>query len=38
MSFDQIREIEAYVDNGEQRFEFSEMINDFLSLVPEVPD
>lgn len=35
MSFDQIREIEAYVDNGEQRFEFSEMIIDFLSLVPD---
>lgn len=32
MSVDQIRRAEKYVNNGEERFEFTEMISDFLQL------
>jgi len=32
MSCAQIREVEKYVDNGDEKFEFSEMFVDFLSL------
>lgn len=34
MTTDQIREVEKYNDNGKDRFEFSEMFTDFLSIVP----
>ncbi len=34
MTSAQIREVELYDDNGTQRYEFSEMFTDFLSLVP----
>ncbi|PTJ49527.1 lantibiotic ABC transporter, partial [Staphylococcus simulans] len=34
MTFDQIKEMEKYIsDDGEVRYEFTEMINDFLTLV-----
>ncbi|OAJ94454.1 AAA family ATPase [Vibrio bivalvicida] len=33
MSAEQIREMESYNEDGEQRFEFTEMFNDFLELV-----
>lgn len=32
MSTDQIREVEKYDDNGTEKFEFTEMFKDFLSL------
>lgn len=33
MTFDQIRSVERYIDeNGDERFEFTEMINQFLQL------
>jgi len=35
MSSAQIREVEKYQENGTDRYEFTEMLNDFLSLVPE---
>jgi putative ATP-dependent endonuclease of the OLD family len=35
MSAEQIREVEKYDDNGTDRFEFTEMFTDFLSLVEE---
>ncbi len=35
ISYEQIREIEEYEENGERKFEFSEMFNDFLSLVSD---
>ena len=34
MSSNQIREVERYQENGIDRYEFTEMLNDFLSLVP----
>ncbi|TJY37409.1 AAA family ATPase [Pontimicrobium aquaticum] len=34
MTAEQIREVEIYDDNGADRFEFTEMFMDFLSLVP----
>ncbi|WP_020532036.1 AAA family ATPase [Flexithrix dorotheae] len=34
MTTEQIREVEKYDDNGTDRFEFTEMFSDFLSLVP----
>ena len=34
MTTAQIREVERYQDNGTDRYEFTEMLNDFLSLVP----
>ncbi len=33
MSFEQIREVEKYIDDGVIRYEFSDMINDFFTLV-----
>ncbi|MCW8345475.1 AAA family ATPase [Vibrio sp. ZSDZ65] len=33
MSAEQIREMESYQEDGEQKFEFTEMFNDFLELV-----
>ncbi len=34
MSFENIREVEEYEDSyGNIRYEFTEMINDFLSIV-----
>lgn len=35
MTADQIREVEQYDDNGTDRYEFTEMFTDFLSLVNE---
>lgn len=35
MSPEQIRQSEKYVENGQERYEFSEMIKDFLTLVEE---
>lgn len=35
MTADQIREVERYDDNGAERYEFTEMFTDFLSLVNE---
>ena len=34
MTAEQIRDIEKYEDDGEERYEFTEMFIDFLSLVP----
>ncbi len=34
MTPDQIREVETYDDNGNDRYEFTEIFTDFLSLVP----
>lgn len=34
MTSDQIRQVESYDDNGTDRYEFTEMFTDFLSLVP----
>lgn len=34
MTTEQIREVERYIDNGRERYEFTEMFTDFLSLVP----
>jgi len=34
MTADQIREVETYDDNGNNRYEFTEIFTDFLSLVP----
>jgi len=33
MTFEQIREVEKYTDNGLDKYEFTEMFTDFLSLV-----
>jgi len=33
MTIDQIREVEYYSENGTDKYEFTEMFNDFLSLV-----
>jgi len=33
MSFSQIREVEEYMENGQKRFEFTDMIKDFYSLI-----
>lgn len=35
MSAAQIREVERYQENGTDRFEFTEILNDFLSLVSD---
>lgn len=32
MNCEQVREVESYTEDGEERFEFTEMFNDFLSL------
>ena len=34
MTTEQIREVEKYQDNGVEKYEFTEMFNDFLSIVP----
>lgn len=34
MTSEQIREVELYDDNGTDRYEFTEMLTDFLSIVP----
>lgn len=34
MSFDQIRKTEEYIDDGVKKYEFSDMIIDFFSLIP----
>ena len=34
MSTEQIREVEMYNDNGTDRYEFTEMFADLLSIVP----
>ena len=33
MTSEQIREVEMYNDNGTNKYEFTEMFNDFLSVV-----
>ena len=34
MTFDNIREVEKYIDeDGVERYEFTEMINEFLTLI-----
>lgn len=33
MTAEKIREVEAYDDNGQKKYEFTEMFNDFISLV-----
>ena len=35
MTPEQIREVEMYDDNGTNKYEFTEMFTDFLSLVNE---
>ena len=33
MTCEQIREVEKYIEDGQEKYEFTEMFNDFLSLV-----
>ena len=33
MTTEQIRDVEKYTENGQEKYEFTEMFNDFLSLV-----
>lgn len=35
MTFEQIREVETYIEDGVEKYEFTDMIKDFLSIVEE---